>query len=159
MRSDVKSPVRSDVKSPVRSDVKSPVRSHVKSPVRSHVKSPVRSHVKSPVRSHVKSLERSNVKSPERSNAKRLLIGSNEYIKIKERTNLFHCVKILERARLFQLRLAQAKFARIYYYICELKLLSERLICLNLYEVLFIMFVSTYLLRYSILVTSIYLGH
>ena len=34
----------------------------------------------------------------------------------------------------------QAKFSRTYYYICELKLLSERLICLNLYEVLFIMF-------------------
>ena len=32
------------------------------------------------------------------------------------------------------------KFSRICYYICELKLLSERLICLNLYEVLFIMF-------------------
>ena len=60
-----------------------------KSPVRSHVKSPVRSHVKSPVRSHVK--------SPVRSNAKRLLIGSNEYIKIRERIELLYCAKILEQ--------------------------------------------------------------
>ena len=133
--------------------------------MRFRARSPVRSDVKSPVRSHVK--------SPVRSNAKRLLIGSNEYIKIRERIELLYFAKILdqqgcllrevlERVRLavsFQLRLIQAKFSRIYYYICELELLGERLICLNLYELLFIMFVSTYLLRYSILVTSIYLGH
>ena len=40
----------------------------------------------------------------------------------------------------FQLRLLQAKFSSIYYYISELELLGERLICLNLYEVLFITF-------------------
>ena len=34
--------------------------------------------------------------------------------------------------------LLQAKFSRIYYYICGLELLGERLICLNLHEVFFI---------------------
>ena len=66
------------MRSPVRFDVISPVRFDVTSPVRS----PVRFDVISPVRSHV------------RSNAKRLLIGSNEYIKIRERIELLHYVKI-----------------------------------------------------------------
>ena len=87
MRYGVKSPVRYGVKSPVRYGVKFPVRYGVKSPVRYGVKSPVRYGVKSSVKSHVKS----------RSNAKRLPIGSNEYIKIRELIELLYCAKILEQ--------------------------------------------------------------
>ena len=81
------------------------------------------------------------------ANVRRPLIGLNEHIKIKERIELLYCAKILERARLFitrsftaskivliQLRRIQVKFSRTYFYICELELLGERLICLNLYE-------------------------
>ena len=80
----MRSLVRSDVISPVGSDVISPVRFDVISPVRS----PLRFDVISPVRSHVRYVTFG------------VLIGQDDYIKIKERTTLFHCVEILERARL-----------------------------------------------------------
>ena len=34
------------------------------------------------------------------------------------------------------------EFSRTYFYICELELLGERLICLNLYEIFFIKFLT-----------------